>query len=200
MRTRIEPGTSRVDRRLPRCEYLVRTLRRSRILSELAPMECGIGWPVPIAVIQDGEPRVFARLPLFVLRPDPAGGADLFPPIATATVGWSTGRLVEYTDLRFKEPHRSRQEWAHPIGRFPHPAVEGLSNAGYRALRTRLFSLYDELFAAFSLGRQPDAAVTAEFRELLGRLLEPCLVPSYRRLAPKFLRQYLPGDHLPDEG
>ncbi|MBY8840583.1 hypothetical protein [Streptomyces sp. SP2-10] len=191
---------TRTGRDLPRCEDLVRTLRRSRTMREVAPMECGIAWPVPIAVLQDGEPRVFARLPLFVLRPDPAGGADLFAPFATATLDWSTGRLVEYSDLRFKEPHRSRQEWAHPVGRFPHPAVEGLSHAGYRALRTRLFGTYDELFAAFSLGQQPDGAVTAEFRALLGRLLEPCLVPCYRRLAPKFLRQYLPGDHRPDEG
>ncbi|MFF8196478.1 hypothetical protein ACF05L_37725 [Streptomyces bobili] len=191
---------TRTERSRPRCEGLVKALRRSRTFRDLAPMECGIGWPVPIAVIQDGGPRVFARLPLFVLRPEPAGGADLFTPFATATLDWSTGRLVEYTDLRFKEPHRSRREWAQPIGRFPHPAVEGLSNAGYRARRTRLFGLYDELFGAFSLGRQPDAATVSEFRELLGRLLEPCLVPSYRRLAPHFTRQYLTGAPLPHEG
>ncbi|WP_406733250.1 hypothetical protein [Streptomyces sp. NBC_01794] len=188
------------DPGMPRSEALAKTLRGSRTFRELAPMESGIGWPVPIPVFQDGEPRVYARLPLFVLRPDPAGGADLFPPFATATLDWSTGRLVEYTDLRFKEPHRSREEWSHPVGHFPHSAVAGLSTAGYRALRTQLFDLYDELFSELSHGRQFSGDGAAEFRGLLGRLLEPCLLPHYRRLAPKFLQQYLPDHHVPDEG
>ncbi|MFD9904868.1 hypothetical protein [Streptomyces sp. NPDC059063] len=200
MTPRSAPGVPRAQRGVTHCEELVRALRRSRTFRELVPMECGIGWPAPVAVIQDGAPRVYARLPLYVLRPDPAGGADLFPPFATAALAWPTGHLVEYVDLRFKEPHRSRQEWLRPVGRFPHPAVAGLSNAEYRALRSRLFGRYDELFASLALGRQPESAVTAELGELLAQLLEPCLIPAYERMAPKFLRRYVPGTDLPDEG
>ncbi|GHH81193.1 hypothetical protein GCM10017771_02450 [Streptomyces capitiformicae] len=183
----------------PRSEAMCREVRRSPVFHRLVPMESGIGWPLPVPVVQDGVPRVYVRLPLFVLRPDPAGGADLFPPFATATLDWSTRRLVEYADLRFKEPQRSRAEWSQPVGRFPHPAVEGLTTDVYRDLRTRLFGLYDELFDELTVGRQPGGGWAEEFGGLLGRLLEPALVPYYRRLAPKFLGRHLPDRHLPDE-
>ncbi|QFR00995.1 hypothetical protein F9278_37855 [Streptomyces phaeolivaceus] len=184
----------------PRSEALCREVRRSPVIRQLVPMEAGIGWPLPVPVVQDGTPRVYVRLPLFVMRPDPAGGADLFPPFATATVDWSTRRLVEYTDLRFKEPHRSRAEWSRPVGRFPHPAVAGLTTNAYRDLRTRLLTLYDELLDELAHGRQPGGgARPGEFGGLLTRLLEPALVPHYRRLAPKFLGRYLPDPHRPDE-
>ncbi|MEV0937416.1 hypothetical protein ACIBMX_46405 [Streptomyces phaeochromogenes] len=176
---------------VPRSEALSRELRRSPLFHQLVPMESGIGWPLPVPVLQDGVPRVYMRLPLFVLRPDPAGGADLFPPFATVTLDWATGRLVEYTDLRFKEPHRSRAQWSKPVGRFPHPAVEGLTTAAYRELRTHLFGLYDELFHELGRGRQPDDGWAGQFGQLLGRLLEPSLTPYYRQLAPKFLRRHL---------
>ncbi|MEV6397166.1 hypothetical protein AB0M39_20720 [Streptomyces sp. NPDC051907] len=185
---------------VPRSEALAKSFRGSRAFREVAPMECAVGWPVPIPVLQDGEPRLYVRLPLYVLRADPAGGADLFPPFATAALDWSTRRLVEYTDLRFKEPHRSREEWSHPAGRFPHAAVEGLTAAQYRAQRTRLFTLYDDLFADLSHGRAPDDATAAAFSDHLGRLLEPGLIPCYRRLAPKFLQRYLPASRPTDEG
>lgn len=188
------PSTTDPDPGVPRSESLCRTLRRSRLFHELVPMESGIGWPLPVPVVQDGEPRVFMRLPLFVLRPDPAGGADLFPPFATVTLDWATGRLVEYTDLRFKEPHRPRTQWSEPVGRFPHPAVEVLTTAGYRNARTRLFGLYDELLDELASGRQPGGDWSEQFDELFGRLLEPSLMPYYRQLAPKFLGRHLPGE------
>lgn len=182
---------------LPRSEVLCRELRRSAVFRQLVPMDSGIGWPLPVPVVQDGSPRVYVRLPLFVMRPDPAGGADLFPPFATATLDWSTRRLVEYTDLRFKEPHRSRTEWSEPVGRFPHPAVERLMTRAYRDLRTRFLGLHDELFDGLSAGRQPGGGWTAEFDVLLAQLLEPGLAPYYRRLAPRFLGRHLPGDPHP---
>jgi hypothetical protein len=182
------------DPAVPRSEALCRELRRSRVFHQLVPMESGIGWPLPVVTVQDGAPRVYARMPLFALRPDPAGGADVFPPFATVSADWSTGRLVEYTDLRFKEPYRSRREWSRPVGRFPHPAVAGLTTVAYLDLRTRLFGLYDELFDELARGRHPAGGWSMEFGSLLGRLLEPALTPHYRQLAPKFL-----GRHLPEE-
>ncbi|MVO88062.1 hypothetical protein GPA10_25720 [Streptomyces sp. p1417] len=191
------PGTPGV----PRSEALCREFRRTRAFRQLVPMEAGIGWPLPVPVVQDGAPQVYVRLPLFALRPDPAGGADLFPPFATAALNWSTRRLVEYTDLRFKEPHRSRTEWSRPVGRFPHPAVAGLTNAAYRDMRSRLFHLYDELFDGLARGREPGSTWSGEFSGLLSQLVEPSLTPYYRQLAPKFLRRHLPEDrHLPEEG
>ncbi|MEU2512487.1 hypothetical protein [Streptomyces syringium] len=68
--------------RPPEIRGPLRVLRRSRTFRELVLMEAGIGWPLPVPVLQDGAPRVYVRLPLFVMRPDPAGGADLFPPFA----------------------------------------------------------------------------------------------------------------------
>ncbi|MFE7835011.1 hypothetical protein ACFU53_02725 [Streptomyces sp. NPDC057474] len=193
MKTSADPAAA------PRSEILCRELRRSPVFHRLVPMESGIGWPLPVPVVQDGAPRVYVRLPLFVMRPDPAGGADLFPPFATATLDWSTQRLVEYTDLRFKEPHRSRTEWSQPVGRFPHPAVEGLTTNAYRGLRAQLFALYDELFDELSVGRQPGGGWAEEFGGLLSQLLEPALVPHYRQLAPRFLGRHLSDPHLPDE-
>ncbi|MDN3025887.1 hypothetical protein [Streptomyces sp. S.PB5] len=186
--------TTHADPAMTRTEALSREFRRSRMFHQLVPMESGIGWPVPVPVVQDGAPRVYARLPLFVLRPDPSGGADLFPPFATATFDWSTRRLVEYTDLRFKEPYRSRAEWSHPIGRFPHPAVDGLTTSAYRDLRSDLFSRYDELFDELARGRQPGDGWSERFDRLLEQLLEPGLVPYYRQLAPKFLHRHLPEE------
>ncbi|MCX4671958.1 hypothetical protein OG453_35670 [Streptomyces sp. NBC_01381] len=183
------------DLESPRSEALCREFRRSRAFRQLVPMEAGIGWPLPVPVVQDGVPQVYARLPLFALRSDPAGGADIFPPFATAALNWSTQRLVEYSDLRFKEPHRPRAEWARPIGRFPHPAVAGLTTEAYRDLRSRLFHLYDELFDGLARGRLPGSEWSGQFSNLLNLLMEPSLLPYYRQLAPKFLRR-----HLPDEG
>ncbi|MEU6995535.1 hypothetical protein ABZ953_33380 [Streptomyces sp. NPDC046465] len=172
-----------------RTEELLVRLRRMPLFRQLAPMESGLGWPVPLRLgpASGDAGRICLRVPLFGMRPRTGGGAELFPPFATVTLDRATGRPMEYVDLRLTRPWPvpDRPE---PAGSFPHAAVSG-TVADYRAARGELLALYDDL--CDHLAARTPFARGARFSALLRTLLEPGLEPYYRALGPEFFAHFL---------
>ncbi|WP_306337158.1 hypothetical protein [Streptomyces sp. KL118A] len=183
-----KPGVpTRTPTPVPAAELLER-LRRMPLFRQLAPMECGIGWPMPLRIGPDsGATRVCLRLPLFGMRPLSGGGAELFPPFATVTLDRATARPMEYVDLRLTRPWPP-PKGAEPVGTFPHEAVDG-TVGDYRAARRELLALYDDL--CDSLAAHTRFEHRDRFATLLRRLLEPGLEPYYRALGPDFYAHFL---------
>lgn len=180
-----EPGRSRT-------ETLMRDLRRMPLYRQLVPMEAGVGWPIPLRRPGlDGEPVVYLKLPLYGFRPSPrrGQGALLFPPFATVTLRWDTGRPVEYVDLLFTRPWAMSRE-VKPVGEFPHDAVRG-SRQAYLADRARLLASYDELCERLARREPLSADWASEFSDLLRRLVEPGLEPYFRTLGRSFYERFL---------
>jgi hypothetical protein len=174
----------------PRTETLMRELRGTPLFRQLVPMEAGIGWPIPVRK-GDGVPMVCLRLARFGFRPtaERGKGAVLYPPFATVTLRWDTGRPVEYVDLGYSRPWPPDPD-PQPVGTFPHEAVRG-SRGAYLADRRRLLACYDELFDRLARREGFDAAWVEEFGGLLRRLVEPGLEPYYRILGPSFFDRFL---------
>ncbi|MEH1013118.1 hypothetical protein V6U90_08395 [Micromonospora sp. CPCC 206060] len=169
---------------------LMHDVRRTPTFRQLLPMESMLAWPIPLRRgAADGPAGVYLRLPVFGGARVAGGGVDIHPPFATLTVCWGTGRIVEYTDLRFTRP------WpvpagAPPVGRFPGEALR-VSIGEYLRLRERLLRRYDELLDNMSRGRSLPTATAQEFGSLLARLIEPGLEPYLRILGPKFFDRFL---------
>ena len=177
-----------------RTAQLCHDLRRMPLFRQLAPMEAGIGWPIPVRHRPGwrSATSVYVRMPLFGFQPR-AGEVRLYPPFAVITLAWAgpdgRPRPLEYADLRFTRP------WAvsgspEPAGTFPHPAVRG-TVAEYLAHRDRLFGLYDELLDTLHDGAPFSGPSYREFSQLLRMLMEPSLERYYRSLAPGFFQEFL---------
>jgi hypothetical protein len=177
-----------------RTARLYHDLRRMPLFRQLAPMEAGIGWPVPVRHRPGwrAATSVYVRMPLFGFHPR-AGEVRLYPPFAAITLAWAGSggrpRPLEYADLRFTQP------WAvngspEPVGTFPHPAVRGTVDE-YLAHRDRLFGLYDELLDALAGNARFDGPSYQDFGELFRLLMEPSMERYYRSLAPKFCEEFL---------
>jgi hypothetical protein len=174
------------DRSRSRTGALLQEVRRQPLFRQLVPMEAGIGWPIPVR----RKPRVYLRLPLFGLHRED-GRTLLSPPFATVTVDTDTGRPAEYQDLRFTRPWDPAGQ-PPSVGEFPHDAVRAMSTGDYAKARERLLECYDGLVA--SLVDDSPFVELEEFAELLGRLVEPSLLPYFRALGPRFYERFLgPG-------
>ncbi|MEO3857866.1 hypothetical protein [Acrocarpospora sp. B8E8] len=170
-----------------RTATLLRDIRATPLFRQLAPMQSGVGWPIPIRHHPgwDGDTKVFLRLPLYGVQVVKGKGTFLHAPFATITVDWGTGRPMEYCDLRFTKPWPVRRD---PVGTFPHDAIRG-SVQSYKADRHRLLAGYDDLATAL-LEDRPFTG-EAEFSALLTRLMEPPLAPYYRVLGERFFARFL---------
>ncbi|GGM69966.1 hypothetical protein ACFFX1_07485 [Dactylosporangium sucinum] len=178
-----EPSTTRTGK-------LLADVRKMPLFRQLAPMESGVGWPIPMRhrPAWHGDTAVFLKLPLYgYQRAEDGRGASLYPPFATLTVDWATGRPMEYADLRYTRPWDiSGRPGA--VGTFPHDAVRG-SVREYIAAKEALLALYDEMLDALQEGVPFGAA--DEFGAALSRLMEPSLLPYYRILGGKFVERFL---------
>lgn len=167
-------------------------VRRMPIVRQLIPMEAMLGWPIPVAR-RDGTAVKFPFVGMQHVRRDGVS-AELFPPLASITLDWSTGRPVEYVDLRWQRPGGDLP-WAGVAAQFPHEAVRG-PIADYLAKKERLYALTDAVLEAASAGRGVPGAEVTEYRELLATLVEPGLLPYYRAIAPKFVAM-IAGEQTP---
>ena len=163
-------------------------IRKSPVFTSLVALEACTGWPFPVR--KNG--RVYVSIPFFGC-PRTAGQKEnpLYPPFAVITAQWSNGLVVEYLNLRFRNPW-PEGKWDEQVGTFPHAAVAGLSVSEYTAKREELFAMYDELFDTLEKGGEFNEDWTTRFESLLRLLLEPSLEPYYRALAPKFFDRFLP--------
>ena len=186
-----------LDQAASRTGQLHHELRRMPLFRQLAPMEAGIGWPIPVRHRPGwrGHTSIYVRIPLFGFG-SRAGQTRLYPPFAIITLAWPAPgrrpRPLEYADLRFT------RKWAksgtpEPVGTFPHDAVRG-TVADYLTARGRLFELYDEMMDALQEEKPFTEPSYGEFRSLLRTLMEPSLESYYRELAPGFCREFLGPD------
>ncbi|HEX8086442.1 MAG TPA: hypothetical protein VF529_19295 [Solirubrobacteraceae bacterium] len=169
-------------------EDLIQKLRRSSVYRDLIPLEAAIGLPLPRRRAGKAYMTlVFAGMP-------PAGPGKpipIYPPFGAMTLHWRTGTIVSYLDLDYERLWPPTDE---PVGTFPHPAVAKLRHSELIALRAELMGLYDELFESLESAGTFDAAWAKRFSALLDVLMEPGLVPYYRKLAPKFIARFLGDD------
>ncbi len=176
-----------------RTNRLMHNVRKMPLVQQLIPMEAAVGWPAPIT--KNGE--VYLILPFYGASPTSRKGQlSLYPPIATVTLNWRTGIVVEYLDLRFRPPFEGAQ-WTDPVGKFPHESVADLRISDYLERREELLTRYDELLDILSKNGTFSARWTSEFAELLRLMLEPSLEPYYRALAPRFFERFLGPDNHP---
>lgn len=169
-------------------ETLFRNIRNTPAFRQLIPQEAGVSWP--LASRRDGKPyATFAFFPIGVAERGP-GPRVLGAPFASMTMNWDTGRVVEYRDLGYD---RDYERPAEPVGTFPHDGVKGMSRSEYLEQRSELFSLYDELFRRLGAGEPIEGPWVERFQTLLGRLVEPGLVPHLRQLSKGFVDRFLAG-------
>lgn len=158
-------------------------IRKHPVFRSLVPMEAGVGWPVPIR--RNGS--VYLCIPFFGLQPAKDGNPILiYPPFATITLSWPNLVVVEYVNLRWKKIW-SEKELSIPAGKFPHPTVAGLKLAEYNEMHGRLMWHYENM-----LNAKIDEAGLKEFKQLLAQMMEPALLPYYRKLFTKFYDHFLP--------
>ena len=179
---------------------LMEDVRRMPLFRQLAPMESGIGWPIAVRHRPGwtGTTAVYMRLPLFGFQqpPDASRPTVIYPPFATITLDWATGRPVEYADLRYTRPWAMHGPQG-AVGEFPHDAIRGWSAGEYLKSRTRLLELYDVMLD--DLRAERPFGERAEFGELFQTLLDPSLEPYYRALGGRFVEQFLgPGSSAAD--
>ena len=146
-------------------------------------MEAGVGWPVPIR--RHGSE--YLCIPFFGLQQ--ARGEQpvlIYPPFATITLSWPNLVVVEYVNLRWKKIW-SEKELSTPAGTFPHPAVAGLKLAEYNEMHGRIMRYYDAM-----LNATMDEDGLREFKMLLSQMMEPALLPYYRKIFPKYYDHFIP--------
>ncbi|MEV7168244.1 hypothetical protein AB0O18_00970 [Streptomyces sp. NPDC093224] len=176
----------------------MKEIRRTSFFRDHLPMESYLAWPVPVRRRDvSGTSATYLRFAVFSGSPAPGGGVLVRPPFATITVARATGRLTEYSDLRFSRPWPGAGESA-PVGRFPDERLR-TTVGEYNALRHRLLCGYDELLDTLEQDRTLPARTAAEFSELLALLIEPGLEPYLRAIGPAFFTRFLgPGPSAAD--
>lgn len=167
-------------------ETVMKDIRQTPLYRQLIPMEASIGWPIPL---RKGG-KVYVTLPCCSIRTLEKGRTILYPPFATITLIWSSQVVVEYVNLRFRNPW-PEGHWEEEAGAFPHPAIARLTVAQYRAKRSELLEMYDELFETLTQNGEFSVEWSNRFGKLLRLLLEPQLEPYYRVLGPKFFDRFL---------
>jgi hypothetical protein len=169
-------------------EAFIKTIRRSPVFTSLVALEAGTGWPFPV---RKGG-KVYVTLPFFGCpRVASQKETPLYPPFASITAAWQTGLIVEYVNLRFRNPW-PEAPWDQQVGAFPHRGIAKMTVADYKATRQELLGMYDELFDTLEAGGEFAPEWTSRFESLLRRLMEPSLEPYYRALAPKFFDRFMP--------
>lgn len=171
-------------------EHLMHAIRRTPLFRQLVPQEAGVGWPIPLRK----EGHVYVTLPCFgYAYARDKHETTLFPPLATITVAWSNGLPVEYVNLRFRNPW-PEGPWEGAVGTFPHEAVARMKVEQYKAKRSELLAMYDELFDKLAQGSAFPTEWTEQFRTVLRTLMEPALEPYYRVLGARFFDRFLPRE------
>ncbi|MUG96848.1 hypothetical protein F7734_32705 [Scytonema sp. UIC 10036] len=166
---------------------LIVNIRKTPLFRQLIPQEAGIGLPIPLRK----EGKVYVILPLFgsiVNRQEKV--TYIYPPFSTITLDWSNLQVVEYVNLRFRNP-APELNWEAEAGIFPHPAVSQMTIAQYKEQRQELLTMYDKMFEMLAEGSAFPDEWCRRFSELFHLLLEPTLEAYYRALAPKFCDRFL---------
>ncbi|MDJ0556374.1 MAG: hypothetical protein QNJ68_18435 [Microcoleaceae cyanobacterium MO_207.B10] len=167
-------------------EQIIANIHQTLWFQQLIPMETSISWPIPLR--QKG--CVYVILPCIGVKTTTAGQTILFPPLATLTLDWSNQAIVEYVDLKFKNPWQ-QEATESQIGTFPHEAIANLTVDEYKQKRSELLAMYDKMFYWLATGSSFSEEWCSDFSQLLQLLIEPSLKPYYQDLQPKFFDRFI---------
>ena len=167
-------------------EQIITNIHQTQWFQQLIPMETSISCPIPLRK----KGSVYIILPCIGVKTTTAGQTILFPPLATLTLNWSNQAIVEYVDLKFKNPWQ-QEVTEGQIGIFPHKAIANLTVDEYKQKRSQLLAMYDTMFESLALGNSFSEQWCNDFSQLLQLLIEPSLKPYYRDLQPKFFNRFI---------
>lgn len=158
-------------------------LNKSEIRKLLIPTECVSGWPY--VSIKNG--KICVSVPYFKTRSAGNGKFYLFPLSHSLTLTWDNGVVVDFTRFSFTKDFKG-VDYAKPVGTFKHEAIADMAKEEYAKKREELFNCYDELISCIE--QKKEFPHEAQMREALSLLMEPSLLPFYRRLNAKFFDKY----------
>lgn len=167
-------------------EQLIKYIRKTSLYKQVVPMETAVGWPMPI--LKEGE--VYVMLPFYALSAREKGKTNIYPPLCTITVKWSTKSVVEYVNLRYSNSLPGAN-WDKEAGSFPHEAIYKMTVREYKYAKKELMGLYDIMLENLNKETALTAPQETRFKELLKTLMEPGLIPYYRSLNKEFFNRYL---------
>lgn len=166
-------------------ETLHHAIRHHAVLNALVALESVLSYPIPYAI----NGQLYLRFLVFNKEPIPGdmSHVNLHRPYARVSAEYTSGRLVEYVDLRLElgEPLNSIRE---EIGVYPHEAMADLSFEAAKAQRTALFYHTERmlpLYGRIDLTIEEKQIVQA-YWQAFERVSEPSLRPHYETLSPGF--------------
>lgn len=112
----------------------------------------------------------------------------VFPVKFVLTFSLPDMKPVAFEDLEYNKVFR-KIDFTKPIGYFRHDAIKTLTKKDYAEHKAKLFTMYNQLATCVLEGQ--DFANDAEFKNLLGDLLEPSVKPIYKALDENFYNTYL---------
>ncbi len=164
-------------------ELYVQT-RSHPVYQHLFSLESVLSYPVP----SSRESGTFLRFLVYRRgRTRPGQPGQVYRPYAHLSIEYPSGRLAEYSDLRFTEGAPASPT-AELIGETPNPATTDLSFDEIVSMRSDLFTAIEAvmpLMGKRTLTTQEQSSVV-KCRELFETLVETGLLPYYRTLNPDF--------------
>lgn len=164
-------------------EQFIEEFMKSEVRRQLIPMELRCGWPA--ITIRNKE--ICVILSFFRSSPNGKGQMNLYPLCQSAVLKWKDGKMVSFRNHLY-EKEFAGVDFLKPVGVFRHEAIADWDKKQYMESRKRLFSLYDRLIGAIQ--EKEDFPEKDEMAELLGAMMEPSLLPMYRKVAAKFFTSY----------
>lgn len=164
-------------------EQFIEEFMRSDIRRMIIPMELRCGWPA--VTVRNSE--ICVILSLFRAVPAKEKRMYLYPLCQSLILRWKDAKLISYRNLVY-EKEFAGIDLTKPAGYFRHEAIKDWDKQTYAQNRTLLFEYYDRLIECVT-----DKKVFEEKEEmsqLLGTMMEPALLPMYRKVAPKFFTSY----------
>lgn len=169
-----------------RIETLIKSVRNSPLGRQVIPMEAITGWPIVIRK----KGVIFIKLLFFGVQQKEKGKTGLYPPAVMVAAELNSGKIVEYSDL-ISTSQWSDEEWAEPVGYFPHAAIAQMKVSEYKQLKKELMGMYDEMFETILNNDEFNQEWEAKFSHLLNTIIEPTLTKYYMAMGEKFFGHFL---------
>ncbi len=166
---------------------IVSNFNKSELRKRIMPMGMASGWP---CIHRMGK-NLCITIPYFsrTIREDKKIALNSIYCSVTLVVN-NPNKLLDYTIYPYQRGWDDI-DYDHPIGLFPHQALEGMKRNEYQQLCHQLYDFYDRMVESILAG-QPFSE-EKEMAELFTRLMEPAHYPQYLRINKKFY-SYFCGD------
>ena len=157
------------------------------VLAAKMPMGYTAGYPI----LQNRNGSLCMTVPY--LKYKITGEKDktqVYPIRYTVTVEIPENIVVRFEDLAFAKGH-TKVNFDKHVGYLRHDAIKELTKKQYEEKRNELYAMYDKLISAVLGEGDFSADDEKSMKELLGMLLEPCLMGAYKVLDKDFYNKFL---------